>query len=539
MRAWRRLDDEDRLNFLAALWAARGYDTSVVSVDQTEGAGSAARDEAGGTRVVRAVRDGRQCWIRPSRQDRGPTWLVRRLPLPRTASSETVALIDRGGTDTAVGDRRRRVTGADLRNLLLYGIERASGDRLAGRYLDVPLTVSDDESPSVSASPEADPSNAGGTDADRTRRTAGVVAVATALVLATVVGAVAFGAEVPNGDSLDGDPASGTADPQPEGDASSPATGTVGAAAAPGTPPPDERGTPDSGELSWPTFVDDGNGDGADPGTGAGAAQYPPGVGPDGVRDLQTLLAAHRFVLEGASFRLELSATGESPATLLGEGAPVDGPAVGIRGDGGWETVNASVEVSNGTRAIERATGTWYPGAEIDPVSVEYVAYADRGTEWRRTTFGPDGQRVTSTDRASTLPAPDAAVAARTAEWLDPFSGALAEASVQRAGNGTVTIAATRADRTRAVPVVYGVSLVVTPEGFIRQGSMTINHNPGPSASRVGISFVYRDVGSTNVTVPTVLTQLPARQQATGANQTASLATARSVGSRPMAVERD
>jgi hypothetical protein len=519
-RAWHGLDGASRLSFLAAVWRARGFETRVV-----DGEVRADPDGTDGTSSVR---------IRPVSG-------VRRWPLGAigwAVGEETpVAIVESADSGAPATDRtdgtatsqprpgparddtpEGRLDAAAVRDLLLYGLDREDGERLAREYLDLSLTVPED----------AGVDHPGTDEWDRTPGLAATVVVAIVIgaALAGGVGGFGFGTGVDGGGGDDeagtgttvgtgtdraggdgatvaGGPDGGGADASGGDDA---AAGTPGALNPPGTPPP-----------SGAAAVGRSDGDEPNPATYGRSAGYPPGIGPGGVVNLTALTAANEAALANGSFRLRVTATGYPPAGLV-SGAPVRGPAGDYRGDGRWGNVSASVEVTNGTRAVERTTGQWFAAPDNEPIPIEYVGYAARGREWRQTTvvYAGGEDRVTETDveRVSASRTPAESVAALMAGWLRPYRSGMAEANVTRAANGSVRVRLTRTDRTVAVPRVYGVYFRVSPEGRLERGSVTAVREPGTDAGRTQLAFTLGDEPS-SVTAPSVLSHLPPRRATT------------------------
>jgi hypothetical protein len=515
-RAWRGLDGESRLAFLAAVWRARGFTARVV-----DGEVLADRQGTDGTRRarIRPVPDGRRGLLGTlGRPVTGGTPVVAVAADP-ASGSEPADRTDGGATarprsdGAPVDGAERRLDAADLRDLLLYGLDRPDGERLARDHLDLSLTVPDD----------------GGVDepaADEWDRRPGLVAT---LVVAVVIGAAlagggggfGFGAWVdgvaggddgvgtqPDGGTDGGDESLTEADGSGGGGAGSsrdgdPAAGTPGALNPPGTPPP-----------AGPVTGGGTDGEGPpDPATYGRSAGYPPGIGAGGVANLTALTAANEAALANGSFRLQVTAEGYAPATLV-SGAPVRGPAGDYRGDGRWGNVSASVEVTNGTRAVERVTGQWFAAPDNEPIPIEYVGYAARGREWRQTTVvyagGEDRVTETGVERVSAVRTPAESVAGMMAGWLRPYRSGLAAANVTRAADGSVRVTLTRTDRTTTVPRVYGVFLRVAPDGRLERGSVTVVREPGPDSGRTTLTFTLVDGSS--VTAPSVLPHLPPRR---------------------------
>lgn len=121
-RRFRRLDAEERLRFVAELWAARGWTTSV------EDARVFARDGD----VVRRIRVFQPGFLRS--------------PDPGDVDVLVVTTADEAVESRAAENAVRYVTPADLRDRLLYGMPREAGERLATEYLGRSLsaTAADD-----------------------------------------------------------------------------------------------------------------------------------------------------------------------------------------------------------------------------------------------------------------------------------------------------------------------------------------------------------------------------------------------------------
>ncbi|AUX07844.1 hypothetical protein AArcSl_0189 [Halalkaliarchaeum desulfuricum] len=128
-RRFRALDADERLEFLAALWAARGFETTI----QGE--------------VIVASRDGDEVRIGAtagSRIHRLYADIVARISGSERGTQVDVlvdAFGDRSGFSSPRNDSVRRLAPTELRQLLAYGVDRETGDRLAREYLETPLVV--------------------------------------------------------------------------------------------------------------------------------------------------------------------------------------------------------------------------------------------------------------------------------------------------------------------------------------------------------------------------------------------------------------
>lgn len=240
-RRFRGLETDRRLSFIAALWTARGFETTV---------------EDG---VVVASRDGKTVRIGPVDGSR-----LRRLfagAIPPIGAPPAEAGVDVLVDEAADRGRRsfsefgnedvRRVGPADLRELLAYGVDREIGERLAREYLDTPLVVED---------PRRSPI------ATRVNSPFGAVAALLAIaVLATVL----------LGGVLGGVPA--------------------GVPLSAGDGPGDGAGTPDRSTEESSVFDDETGNWSVDDAQGLeGESELPPGLSLSGVEDASRLAHAHR-----------------------------------------------------------------------------------------------------------------------------------------------------------------------------------------------------------------------------------------------------
>jgi len=277
-RRLRALSGGERLAFLAAVWRARGYETRV---DRGEG-------------VVHASRDGEALRVAPVGRLAG---LVGGPP----AADVYVGL--------AASDRLRRLAAArdaqlyapdDLRDLLLYGLDREHADRLARDHLGGPLTV-----PARPAPDRRTPVLA----------TLGVVLAAALLLAATAGAGAGVSASVSGGVS---------------GALAGPTDGSESGASADGDGSPTLDDSTDISDVDPDGALydspDDGNGDeDGETAEWTPSEPPPPGLTEDGVTDPDALVDAHYRSSERFSRELTITFEGPANTTLF--------PAV-IRHDG-------------------------------------------------------------------------------------------------------------------------------------------------------------------------------------------------------------
>lgn len=312
-RRFRALDPDRRLEFLAALWAARGFDTAIR-----------------GDHVV-ATRNGEKRRVGAAAGSR-----VRRLAAPvigrmtdRGTDPQLDVLVDGFGERRAYSVARAddvvRHPPADLRELLAYGVDRETGDRLAREYLDTPLVVEETTQSPVRA------------------------AVASPAVVVVAVIAIAVIAVSLSGIGLTGDPFDAGEEPVTSGEASTTVWENTDTADATGS----SEGT--QGEQ----LHDEDS-------------ALPPGLSRSGVEDATRLAHAHRRSLP-TSRTYEMAF--EGPPDVVGYQGLVATSTT-------WQAEN-SIRYRGETSATV-ATGEELHEREIDVFADgdrEYVRIHDRGAE--------------------------------------------------------------------------------------------------------------------------------------------------------------
>jgi len=457
-RRWRALSPAARREFVAALWAARGWETT---------------REAAESSVVVARRDRR----------------VRRIAVGTPVPDDADGVVGDGALRLLSTSPRRRadavgatyVSPADLRERLCYGIDRDAADRLCRRHFGVDLAT-------AGAADAADP---GGVRrrASRLRRSVpdgrraalGVVAVAALVAAAAVLaagGLPAFGGVT----GL----APGVADPAPT-PPSPPADGEYAAAAsAIGTAESAERGASTLDDAASLGLYED-----ALTGTVGSTARTPPGVFLTGVHDPDMLADAHvasASTLSSAS--VLLVASGPANATDLDAAT---GGRVGIAGDGGVELAVAS------ERRYRLAASANASVANANHEGVVEV-FADGNAVYERTA-GPEG---VETRRVPPAAAPNATA----------LAGEVAAEPIRRFLNGsesTVRPAATEIPlyrvEVRGEPRAlddevsdFRAVAFVSADGLVLELSATYVH--GATGERVRVAFRYDRLGDTAAAPP-------------------------------------
>ncbi|QKY16907.1 hypothetical protein [Halorubrum sp. CBA1229] len=458
-RRYRALSPAERRGFVAALWAARGWETA---------------READAPNVVVARRDGR----------------TRRVAVGTPVPDDADAVVGDGTPRILSASPRSRaeavgaphVSPADLRERLLYGLDRDAADRLYHDHFGVDLA----------AAGAADAADARSLRRRfrRVRRSAvadgrsalGVVAVAALLVAAAAVFAAGGPSALADVAGLGSD--AEAADPVPP---SPPADGEYAAAAdAIGTAESAERGAATLDDAAYLGLYED-----ALTGTVGSTARTPPGVFLTGVYDADALADAHVATATNlSSASVLLVASGPSNATDLDAST---GGRVGIAGDGGVELAVASERryrlAGSANASIVNAThdGT----AEV---------FADGGPVYERTA-GPAG---VETRRVRPAAAPNATA----------LVGAVAAEPIRRFLNGsesTVGPAATElplyrievsgepgalGDDVRAFRTVA----FVTADGLVLELRAAYVHEP--TGERVRVAFRYDRLGDTAAVPP-------------------------------------
>ena len=449
-RRFRGLSAPARRDFVAALWAARGWETTVGETEPN---------------AVVARRDGR----------------TRRIAVGTPVPADADVVVGDGTRRVrSVSPRRRAesvgatyVSPADLRERLLYGTERDAADRLFRRHFGVALAA---------AGADADP----GSDGVSSRVSAGArsvaagnplaAAVAVAALLSVAVAVLAVGG-VP---ALAGLPGLDGAEPAPTAP-DPPADGEYAAAAAIGTAASAERATAALDDAAYLGLYRE-----ALVGTVGSTARTPPGVFLTGVYDPETLAAAHVATAgELSSASVVLVASGPANATDLDAAT---GGRVGIAGDGG-------VELAVASDARYRLTGS--ANESIVNATHDGVAevYAD-GERVHERTAGPAG---VETRRVPPAAAPNATA----------LVGEVAEEPIRRFLNGsesTVRPAATSVPLYRVEvggdPGALGDEVsdfrsiaFVTADGLVLELSASYVHEP--TGERVRVAFRYARLDDT------------------------------------------
>jgi len=293
-RRFRALSAAERRRFVAALWAARGWETSHETAEAT---------------VVVARRDGE----------------TRRIAVGTPVPDDADVVVDETGRSAAVRRRAEavgasRVSPADLRDKLLYGVDRDTADRLFSRHFGVDLAT-------AATTDAADDRRrvtrawrsvvAGERPATGRVRSAAVAVAAVALLIAAV--AVLFPGGVPPSDA-----GTDSADADRTGP-SEPVDGEYAAAAdAIGTAASAERTAASLDDSAYLGLYEDGL-----TGTVGSTARTPPGVFLTGVYDPDALADAHVAAVSNvSSASLLLVASGPANATDLDA-------TTGGAGDGG------------------------------------------------------------------------------------------------------------------------------------------------------------------------------------------------------------
>ena len=249
-RRFRALSPADRRSFVAALWAATGERTTVTDDGVVVGGHPSGRDGPPDGDLVRVV-------------DPGGGLLSD--PTPSVADADVVVATraddDLAGAATAAG--AEYVPPSELRDRLLYAVDRDRGAELCREYLDCEPVVPDADA-DVKTGPAA------GDDATTAvRRAAAPVAL-----LVLVVGLVAAGSGLP-ASTPDALPSSGTETP-PLPSGTDPLRGDEGGSATATTP----------------------------------TASYPLGLSEAGVESAESLGTTHGSLARGRAYRLRLAFAG-------------------------------------------------------------------------------------------------------------------------------------------------------------------------------------------------------------------------------------
>lgn len=452
-RRYRSLSAAERRGFVAGLWAARGWETT---------------REAAEPNVVLARRDGR----------------ARRIAVGSPVPHDADVVVGHGARRLLATSPRRRaealgatyVSPADLRERLLYGVDRDAADRLFRRHFGVDLATA----------AAVDAAGPGGVRRRATRlgrraaaeKPVALGVVAAALLVAAVGILVAGG--LPGIDGLGAE----VAEPEPTAP-SPPADGEYAAAAsAIGTAESAQRGAASLDDASLGL-----DGDGLT-GTIGSTARTPPGVFLTGVYDPDALADAHvAAVTNTSSASALLVASGPASATDLDAAT---GGRVGIAGDGG-------VELAVASPSRYRLTGSANASIVNETHDGTAEVFADGDAVYERAA-GPAG---VETRRVPPSEAPNATA----------LVGAVAEEPIRRFLNGsdsTVGPAATELPLYRievtGEPGALGDDVrdfrsvaFVTADGLVLELSATYVHEP--TGERVRVAFRYGRLDDT-VAVP-------------------------------------
>lgn len=402
-----RLDDRELLRLVAATWEARGYATGVdagVVVAERDGeteriaVAPAGRFDALlatlgplGT-VLERVGPGRVDPVDDAGRIAGADAVVtpapsrvRRLLADRRDGrhgGNTAGRSGGNGTGRHAGRPVRVVGPTELRDLLLYGIERETGREIAADHLDLDLTVDAPSAPPAPRGRSGDGPPAGGA-ADGLvaglreraagspvdgRVTAAAVLLAVALVAAAALGASPAaldggvvdeetGAAVGDGALGDGDDGSGAAaGGDRAGGGDRPGVWTAIPSAAEERAGGNDRRT-------------------AEPLSSGAISEYLPGLDTNGVSSADRLAQSHGAAVAGRSYALRIRSYGVTPldARSLGEdGDPAAGgddllgdtAAPGTAYGSQWRDVAQLVTVVNGTHYRHRLVGAYEAPAE-------------------------------------------------------------------------------------------------------------------------------------------------------------------------------
>ncbi|TKX57656.1 hypothetical protein EXE44_09160 [Halorubrum sp. SS7] len=456
-RRYRSLSGVERREFVAALWTARGWERV---------------DRADESNVVVVRRGGRE----------------RRVAVGTPVPSDADAVVGDGARRLLSASPRRRaeavgaayVSPADLRERLLYGLDRDAADRLFRERFGVSLATAASADEGVREGVRG--------RLERVRRAAAddrsaLLAVALAAVLVAALAVLAAG----GAPALAGIPGLGPAADDAEPTAPSPpADGEYAAAAA-------AIGTPESAGRAVST-LDDAASLGLDEdgltGTVGSTARTPPGAFLTGVYDADALADAHVAAAANlSSATLLLVASGPANATGLDGGA---GDRVGIAGDGGVELAVASERRYRLTASANASIGDATREGTVE-------VYADGDAVYERVP-GPSGVETRRLDPA-TAPNATALVGGAAAEPIRRFLNG-SESTVGAAATavplyrievrGEPRALGDEADDFRAVAFV-------TADGLVVELSATYVHVP--TGERVRVAFRYGRLGDT-VAVP-------------------------------------
>lgn len=251
---FRGLDPDERVMFVAALWAKRGWETT------TDG------------EVVVATRDGEQKQILVVNPGRFRT--------PTLEDADVlVAARDRDAVRAAAEDAGVRYLGPDdVRKLLLYGLERSTAAALFERTFDQPLETVGEPTPTPRERVRAAGASLASSVSTQTNRRHLIALVVVGLFVGAVVG----------GPTLSSRQEAAAVDPVE--------SGTPGDAGALG----ERTATPTA--TATPTTAADGR---------------PPGLGEHALVDHVALADAHLAAVRGNARTLKMAASGAPEAPLL------------------------------------------------------------------------------------------------------------------------------------------------------------------------------------------------------------------------------
>ena len=488
-RRYRSLSAAERREFVAALWAARGWETT---------------REAGDPNLVVARHDGR----------------VRRVAVGTPVPDDADVVVGEGTRRLRSASPRRRaeavgatyVSPADLRDRLCYGVDRDVADRLFRRHFGVDLASAADVPDRDGVGRRVARAGRSVVAGDRT----GVGVIAALALLSVTVAVLAaggdptFDADAPTFDvdapTFDVDAPTFDVD-APASDADAPAP----------SPPVDGRyaaaanaiGTAESAQRAAAT-LDASASLGLDEegltGTVGSTARTPPGVFLTGVHDPDALADAHvAAVTDLPSASVLLVTTGPTDAT---DPEASTGGRVGIAGDGGVELV---VESATRYRITESANAS-VTNASIGKVSVTNASIGNATHDGTAEVFA-DGdavyERSTGSSGVETRRIPPSAAPDATA-----LVGTVAEEPIRRFLNGsesTVRPAATELPLYRievgGEPAALDDDVrdfrsvaFVTADGFVLELSATYVHEP--TGERVRVAFRYDRLGDAAAAPP-------------------------------------
>jgi hypothetical protein len=458
-RRYRSLSAAERREFVAALWTARGWERA---------------RRADASNVVAVRRDGRE----------------RRVAVGTPVPDDADTVVGDGSNPPLSASPRRRaeavgatyLSPADLRERLLYGIDRDAADRLFRERFGVSLATAaatDGRGREGVRRRLSRVRRAAATDGRGALLAVAVAALSVAAVAVLVAGGTPALAGVPGFGPAPGD--AGPAAPSP------PADGEYAAAAsAIGTAESAERG---AAALDGAASL--GLDEEALTGTVGSTARTPPGVFLTGVYDPDALADAHVATaanLSSASVLLVAS----GPANATDVDAATAG-RVGIAGDGGVEMAVAS---ARRYRLAGSANASIVNATHDGVVEV----FADGDAVYERAA-GPAG---VETRRVAPSAAPNATRLAAT----------VAEEPIRRFLNGsdsTVRAAATEIPlyriEVRGEPRALGDEVddfrsvaFVTADGLVLELSATYVHEP--TGERVRVAFRYDRLGDTAAVPP-------------------------------------